>query len=554
MKSTFLRLACMIVATILTIPATASAKDLTSTELLLKERKLKKKYNISLERNGYFIAQQDFGKRLYGVFDGNLDWVIKPKYPYLTNVTSCGKALVGETPFKTRDFEGGWNRVGYTTSQILDVPSKTITGRFDYGFIFASAAWDFREDTIRVTKGAREAVGLYNICDGVQLTELNYRIIGGFSEQGFALAFTDTHYTILNRQGQEALPSPVPHGLPKDRFYKAYDDRVDVHDELNSEFWIMTGDNGKKGLFDLSTGGYKLPPDYDAIKSVEKRRAEVLYVLQKDNRYSVLSGDGQTIVVPDRFISEPIPYLAWATQWKGTIRTGSTGQMVNMYNTREKEFLLPFDNSTTDLEFVVHPVVKVTQRAKKGDAPVFGFWNQETKQWIVDPSQYQLVELAYSDDSEIIGQDADGNGFSFTADGTPIERSAAENAERASWARITKKIEEKIKSDYDEDAKVEVLQLEKDDKTYPLFAAVNSVGRKLWAFDAEQNLVLEADLVYGLEARVENGLFIILERENKRTTKRFTTCIDEGYQIVGSRFYCDPANPVSHGGSEAAEL
>ena len=65
MKSTFLRLACMIVATILVIPATANAKDLTSTELLRKERKLKKKYNISQERNGYFIAQQDFGKRLY---------------------------------------------------------------------------------------------------------------------------------------------------------------------------------------------------------------------------------------------------------------------------------------------------------------------------------------------------------------------------------------------------------------------------------------------------------------------------------------------------------
>ena len=94
MNSRFLCFAFLVAVTILSIPATASAKDLTSTELLLKERKLKKKYNISLERNGYFIAQQDFGKRLYGVFDGNLDWVIKPKYPFLTNVTSCGKVLV----------------------------------------------------------------------------------------------------------------------------------------------------------------------------------------------------------------------------------------------------------------------------------------------------------------------------------------------------------------------------------------------------------------------------------------------------------------------------
>ena len=58
MTSAISRLACFLAAILLASPADLNAKELTGAQLIKKERKLKKKYRVHQEHNGFRIAQQ----------------------------------------------------------------------------------------------------------------------------------------------------------------------------------------------------------------------------------------------------------------------------------------------------------------------------------------------------------------------------------------------------------------------------------------------------------------------------------------------------------------
>lgn len=260
-------------------------------------------------------------------------------------------------------------------------------------------------------------------------------------------------------------------------------------------------------------------------------------------RYSVLKDDASGVLVPDRFVSEPQRQNEDPAYWKGRIDVQGVGEMINLYNVRDASFVLPFDDRTTDVSYYKFPIYRVTQHPKSGSSNVYGLWDTQKQQWIVNPSEHQLTELSYTDSGEIIGRDSTNKLFSFTAEGELIIRSAAENAEQLANTRISEEIKALVKQSYNTDAEVTVVRLKKNNKTYPLFAAVASNGRKLWAFEPNKNLILEADLLRGLEASVENGQVVILERESKRNIRKHKTCIDETYKVSGTRFYCDPSNP-----------
>ena len=471
---------------------------------------------------------------------------LQKKYDYVSEPTSCGKVVAGDKGVVEADIsrgDKGLRLKGVVNAQVVTIQTRQAEP-LGYDVALRNQRHGGDGDIFRILPLDKQVpldkrkVGLLDLCKGVLIAP-QFAKINKFSDDGYAVAITNTDYTILDQAGNEMLQTRFRHGVTPDKFnavvqgakiFKWMSFKSKVPGSLDGRQW---------GLYDIPGRRFVSPTTYDEIDFIEfdsdNDAEKSSFFVRQGGKQSALDPDTGALRAPFIFSNyKNIRTLNGQPHIFGhdtaTTPQGQKNDAANAYNTVTKSYILPRGDVFYDLlsengngpdhngRWVVGASRPVTQKdGTKKSKVTHGVFDQNQRRFLIDFVDPAIGRLHRVGDTEF-----------YVA-----EQSVGNTA--ALFDAVTGKRVTGFHKNVNHGRK---LNLNSGGRTYPLYIVENKLSHLFWLYDGNRTLVYVGQGGTDDWAKTEGDIFVFTERVSRQNTKKVTTCMDKNYQIIGEPKTC----------------
>lgn len=511
--------------------------------------KLKKKYTVSAQKNGYHKITSK--KKPYKIGfvrpDGKI--ALKPRENIYSHAFSCGTVLTGDPILGPND-GGGRFRRGVRNAKLLNITTGTETA-LGYNVVNAIGTHlhqdKYHEELLRVYE-TEDQVGLYDACGGL-ISEMRYSHINEFSNQGYAIAFTPTDMTVLDSTGREILDTRFKHNVDLSK--------IDVTPifgrgatwRVQDNVMMASRDGRKWGLYNIATKRDHTPFIYDEIARSDERENVTYYRVAKNDKVSIIDKVSGQLLAPLYFDNFHSRYKLNGTYYfvgsndviDSRIPSAYNG-IISSYNViRESDgrTLLPQGRKYTNIKQFSNDGQPARWRVFTSDYNVVrgglstrtnvGIFDETTRSFLLEPQSGHGDQITSRNVHYVLTRTWAEEGVVLNADFKPVTD-----------------YHPNINSGH----RYELINGTRRTNLYVAMAG----GNVAYFYGDNKKFLFEARVGSAPKVEIRNNQFVIEERAD-RTFKKFETCLDENYDIVGERFKCGGSAPrMSDGLSSGDKL
>tara|TARA_B110000902_G_C14238889_1_gene561690 strand:+ start:159 stop:1655 length:1497 start_codon:yes stop_codon:yes gene_type:complete len=226
------------------------------------------------------------------------------KYNYVSVNNKCNAAIVGEKILGGND-GGGRISIGISNIQIVSLLDKKLRPWKSPYSQAHTLIMNYKNDNgnIRIVDNSNK-VGLLNACDNVIL-EPKYDDIGGFNEEGLAVASLGDKLDVINLAGKSVLKEPLKYSFNYQEHKRSV--RNKTYPTVYSNNLIVSYDKVNYGVYNIIQDKEITPMKYSYIENTPFFENKFLYPLKQkkigykaytNNKATIINFEGNEIVVP----------------------------------------------------------------------------------------------------------------------------------------------------------------------------------------------------------------------------------------------------------------